>query len=83
MHQLNGCFLKIYFLRQLMDATAMIGKNKGIVALFKNHIMDFEHTGNLIILHRSLMCEDNILLNVMNITIKVVNMILPNKLYHM
>ena len=40
---------------------AMIGKNKGVVVLFKNHIVNLWHTANLIKLYWSFMCEDNIL----------------------
>ena len=68
-------------------APAMIGKNKGFTTLLQNHIMNLGHTGNLVrlhcVIHQETLCaKTTSLKNVMNITIKIVNSILTNKLHH-
>ena len=66
----------------------MIGKNKGFTTLLHNHIMTLGHTGNLTklhyVIHQEALCAKTASLkNVMNITIKVVNTSLSNKLNHL
>ena len=68
-------------------APAMTGKVKGFTTLLKNHVVTLGHNGDFVklhcVIHQEALCAKAAnLQSVMNITVKVVNIILSNKLYH-